>query len=168
MMHVFVIASPLKRILAASIDLALTAAVVVPVAWGVGLDALALFIAFFIVTCSYHSVFFVRYRCASLGQSIMRIQTVTLHGHAVGLREVFDRTVLQFLCPAIFMLLMHIINIATPSGPVLVLLLVSHTCVVCFWAYWYALAVFTPRKQALHDLICGTIVTVKKRTSDIP
>ena len=160
-MQSFVIASIFRRALASVIDFAITSVITAPIALIFPESRLMLFISFLVVTCCYHSFFITSFRCSSVGQKMMKLLVVTRCGNSIDIRTAFDRTITQFLCPSVGILLMQITDIIYLENITLVAVLLSQMCLAIFWGYWYILALFLPMRQTFHDLICNTIVIVK-------
>ncbi|AGR79222.1 RDD family protein [Anaplasma phagocytophilum] len=156
-MESLVLANPLRRLIASLIDIIIISVGTIPITFVTRGNDLASFLSLFVVACCYYV-----YSIPSLGQKIMNICPVLRCGRPINPLIAFDRIALQFLCPAIAMLLLQIISIADPGGTVVATVLLLHSSVVLLWAYWYVSAVFSSQKQTLHDSLCGTIVIVKR------
>ena len=142
-----------KRILATMVDIALVSLVVSPIVMLLHGGHLLYFALFLVTSCAYY----VKCPRQSLGQKIAKIRVEMNGQKTITARVIFNRTLSQFLCPAIELLLLQAISVFD-GAYVVSLALLLHVITTLFWIFWYLMGLFSPTASTMHDLLFGTTV----------
>ena len=144
-----------RRILATIVDIALISLAVLPIVILLDGGHLLSFAFFLVASCAYYA------KCShqSLGQKIARIRVAMSAPKMITARVIFNRTLSQFLCPAIELLLLQIVSMFD-GVYVTSLALFLHIITTLFWIFWYLMGLFSPTASTMHDLLFGTTVVV--------
>ncbi|WP_037352140.1 RDD family protein [Anaplasma marginale] len=156
------LASIPRRILANIIDMALVSCSAHLIHAVTHDHGYALFLVFMVVTCCYHTYLYASPLKASVGQKILGIFTATCDGTVVKTGVIFNRTISQFLCPTVALLLLQSLDVVDAGPAILSVLFLFQAAVLLFWSYWYAIALFSKNRQTLHDTLYNTVVLVKR------
>ncbi|MCU7611695.1 RDD family protein [Anaplasma capra] len=156
-MEELALASTPKRLLAGIIDLAIVSLPTYAASFVTRDSSWMLFLIFLGLTCCYYT-----YMPTSVGQKIMRIRTVMRDGTGIKSGVIFNRTVSQFLCPTLAIILMQSLNIVDEGVAILSAIFLLQAAVLLLWSYWYAIALFSKRRQTFHDVIYNTVVLDEK------
>ena len=156
------LASIPRRILANIVDIALVSCPTYLISSVMHGHGYALFLIFLVITCCYYTYMHVSPLKASVGQKILGISTVMCDGTAAKTGVIFNRTISQFLCPTVAILLLQSLDVVDAGAAILSMLFLFQATVLLFWSYWYAIALFSKKHQTLHDKVYNTVVLVKR------
>ncbi|ASI47444.1 MAG: RDD family protein [Anaplasma ovis] len=156
------LASIPKRILANIIDMALVSCPAYLISSITHGHSYALFLIFLVITCCYHTYMYMSPLKASVGQKILGIFIAARDGTVAKTGVIFNRTISQFLCPTVAILLLQSLDVVDSGAAILSMLFLFQAAVLLFWSYWYAIALFSKKQQTLHDKIYNTVVLAKR------
>ncbi|KJV69133.1 RDD family protein [Candidatus Neoehrlichia procyonis] len=132
----------------------------------ISLDLPCIFLLYSItVNCSYYTYFLSSSTQATLGQKLLNIHTAKCNNNKIDTQTAFDRTLSEFLCPIIIMILTQIVNIAHKSSFIVITALFAQIVILVMYVYWYSIAIFSQKRQTFHDILFDTIVVTGKFTN---
>lgn len=111
-----------------------------------------------LLNCLYYTYFISSTDQATIGQQIMSIHVASLDNTKIGATLAFDRSLSQCLLPLIMMMLYKLSHIVESN---VVLHFLSSTLGVIMLMLntaWYLTAIFSDKKQTVHDILFKTIV----------
>ncbi|QXK91738.1 RDD family protein [Neoehrlichia mikurensis] len=129
----------------------------------ISLDIPCIFFLYSIaVNCSYYTYFLSSSTQATIGQKFLNIHIIKCNNNKINIQTAFDRTISEFLCPVIIMILTQIVNIFHKSYFIVIVALLFQMITLAMYVYWYLIAIFSHKRQTIHDILFDTIVVIGK------
>ncbi len=115
-----------------------------------------------LLNCLYDTYFISSTSQATIGQQLMNIYVVSFDKTKIEVTLALDRSLSQCFLPLVTMILYKLSNIIQ-EHTVLYFLSILEIMVLMLSAIWYLTAVFSNKKQTVHDMLFKTVVVAGKR-----
>lgn len=115
-----------------------------------------------LLNCLYYTYFISSADQATVGQQIMNIHVASLNNTKIDAALALDRGLSQCLLPLIMMILYKLSGIVE-SHTVLHFLSMLEVIMLTLGTAWYLIAIFSNKKQTVHDILFKTVVVVGKK-----
>ncbi|XGA08305.1 MAG: RDD family protein [Wolbachia endosymbiont of Xenopsylla cheopis] len=114
------------------------------------------------LNCLYYTYFISSASQATIGQQIMNIYVASLDNTKIKVELALDRSLSQCFLPLIVMMLYKLSEIVE-NHTILHFLSILEVMILMLSTAWYLTAIFSNKKQTMHDILFKTVVVIGKK-----